>query len=317
MYLITGGAGFIGSNIARECLRRGLDVRILDNFSTGHWSNIRDIREDIEVVEGDLRSYHIVQSVMRDVEVVFHQGALPSVPRSIADPITTNDVNVQGSLNVLHAALEAGCRRVVFASSSSIYGDAPQQVKSEDLHVRPLSPYAVSKLAGEKYFQVFNHIYGLETVALRYFNVFGPHQDPCSPYSAVIPLFTRAFLEGRSPVINGDGEQSRDFTFIGNVVHANLLAAEAEEAPGMVINVACGDSITVNRLAGSLSELTGRTDVEPVHGPARAGDVRHSRADISLARRVLGYEPVAGFYEGLERTVRFMRDGDGSPRPGG
>lgn len=306
MYLVTGGAGFIGSNIAREALARGEKVRILDNFSTGHWANLADIRNDIEVIEGDLRSYHIVRNAMEGVEVVFHQGALPSVPRSISDPITTNEVNVQGTLNILHAALDAGCRRVLFASSSSIYGDAPELVKTENLHVKPLSPYAVSKLAGENYMQVFHHIYGLETVALRYFNVFGPYQDPCSPYSAVIPLFIRAFNERRKPLINGDGEQSRDFTYIANVVHANLLAANAPEAPGRMLNIACGNSITVNRLTSEIARLTGREDVVPLHGPDRPGDVKHSRADISLAENLLGYEPVVTFEEGLESTVSFM-----------
>ena len=306
MYLVTGGAGFIGSNISREALKRGFRVRILDNFSTGHWSNIADIRGDVEVVEGDIRSYHIVRSAMEGVEVVFHQGALPSVPRSIADPITTNEVNVQGTLNILHAALDSGCRRVLFASSSSIYGDAEEEVKNEELHVKPLSPYAVSKLAGEKYMQVFHHIYDLETVALRYFNVFGPYQDPDSPYSAVIPLFIRAYLEGRSPVINGDGSQSRDFTFIDNVVHANLLAAEAAEAPGKMMNIACGDSVTVNELAEKVASITGRTDISPRHGPPRPGDVKHSMADISRAEEFLGYSPVKTFREGLEETVSFM-----------
>lgn len=307
MYLITGGAGFIGSNIAREALARGLEVTILDNFSTGHWANLADIRHRVRVIEGDLRSYHIVRRAMDGVSVVFHQGALPSVPRSISDPITTNEVNVQGTLNILHAALDTGCRRVLFASSSSIYGDSPQQVKSEDLPARPLSPYAVSKLAGEKYMQVFNHIYGLETVSLRYFNVFGPYQDPDSPYSAVIPLFIRSYLEGGRPVINGDGLQSRDFTYIDNVVHANLLAAEAPGAAGRVMNVACGDSITVNRLALEIGQLTGRTDIEPEHGPPRPGDVIQSRADISLARELLDYSPVTSFRGGLEKTVSFMQ----------
>lgn len=308
MYLVTGGAGFIGTNIAMEALKMGKKVRILDNFSTGHRANLKEIMNDIEIVEGDLRSYHIVRSAMDDVEVVFHQGALPSVPRSIADPITSNEVNVQGTLNILHAALDAGCRRVLFASSSSIYGNAPEPVKSEELHVGPLSPYAVSKLAGEKYMQVFHHIYGLETVALRYFNVFGPFQDPDSPYSAVIPLFIRAYFEGRQPVINGQGEQSRDFTHIANVVHANFLASEAAEAPGRVFNIACGDSITVNRLAREIARITGREDIEPVHGPSRPGDVNHSRADISLAENLLGYTPVTTFEEGLENTVSFMRE---------
>lgn len=307
MYLITGGAGFIGSNIAREALARGVEVTILDNFSTGHWANLADIRDRVRVIEGDIRSYHIVRQAMDGVSVVFHQGALPSVPRSISDPITTNEVNVQGTLNILHAALDAGCRRVLFASSSSIYGDAPEEVKSEDLHVRPLSPYAVSKLAGEKYMQVFHHIYGLETVALRYFNVFGPYQDPDSPYSAVIPLFIRAYLEGRRPLINGDGEQSRDFTYIDNVTHANLLAAEAPEAAGRVMNIACGDSITVNGLAREVGRLTDRADITPEHGPPRPGDVKHSRADISLARELLDYSPVTSFSRGLEKTVSFMQ----------
>ncbi len=308
MYLVTGGAGFIGSNIAREALVRGIKVRILDNFSTGHWSNLADIRNDIEIVEGDIRSYHIVRKAMEGVEVVFHQGALPSVPRSIADPITTNEVNVTGTLNILHAALDAGCRRVLFASSSSIYGDAPEQVKTEGLHVRPLSPYAVSKLAGEKYMHVFHHIYGLETVALRYFNVFGPYQDPDSPYSAVIPLFIRACMEEQRPLINGDGQQSRDFTYIANVVHANLLAADSKAASGMMMNIACGDSITVNHLANAIGRLTGRMDIKPSHRPERIGDVKHSRAAISLARKLLGYEPVTSFEEGLEYTVSFMRE---------
>jgi len=306
MYLVTGGAGFIGSNIAREALRRGHDVRLLDNFSTGHWANLADIRDSVEVIEGDIRSYHIVRRAMEGVEVVFHQAALPSVPRSIADPITSNEVNVQGTLNILHAALDAGCRRVLFASSSSIYGDAPETVKSENLHVGPLSPYAVSKLAGEKYFQVFHHIYGLETVALRYFNVFGPFQDPDSPYSAVIPLFVKMIKEGGSPMIHGTGEQSRDFTYIANVVHANLLAADAPEAAGKVMNVACGDSITVNRLASDIAKLMGRRDVIPVHGPPRPGDVMHSRADISLAERIIGYSPVVSFEDGLSQTVEFL-----------
>jgi nucleoside-diphosphate-sugar epimerase len=311
MYLVTGGAGFIGCNIARKALEKGIQVRVLDNFSTGHWHNLRDIRDDIEVVEGDLRSYHIVRKAMEGVEVVFHQGALPSVPRSIADPITSNEVNVQGTLNILHAALDSRCRRAVFASSSSIYGNAPEEIKSENLHVRPLSPYAVSKLAGEKYFQVFHHIYGLETVAVRYFNVFGPYQDPDSPYSAVIPLFVRAILAGEPPVIDGDGEQSRDFTYVDNVVHANFLASDAPDAPGHVINVACNDSITVNHLALEIARLLGREDIVPVHGPSRPGDVKHSCADISLAKKLLGYEPVVSFEEGLARTVEFLRS---SPR---
>ncbi|MBD3368736.1 NAD-dependent epimerase/dehydratase family protein [Candidatus Fermentibacteria bacterium] len=307
-YLLTGGAGFIGSNIARGCLSRGIEVRILDNFSTGHRSNVEDLRDRLEIVEGDLRSYHIVKSAMEGVDVVLHQGALPSVPRSIADPLTTNEVNVQGTLNVLHSALDQGVGRVVYASSSSIYGDAPQEVKSESLPVRPMSPYAVSKLAGEKYCQVFYRIYGLQTVALRYFNVFGPYQDPDSPYSAVVPLFVRACAEGRRPTIHGDGEQSRDFTYVENVVHGNLLAAESDKAVGQVMNLACGGRVSINRLAAEVARLTGREDLESVHGPPRAGDVRHSLADVSKAEELLGYRPVVDFAEGLARTVEFFAD---------
>jgi UDP-glucose 4-epimerase len=307
-YLITGGAGFIGSNIARECLSRGIEVRILDNFSTGHRSNLEDVLEKVEIVEGDLRSYHIVKSAMKEVDVVLHQGALPSVPRSIADPLTTNEVNVQGTLNVLHSALDQGVARVVYASSSSIYGNAPHDVKSEELPVRPMSPYAVSKLAGEHYCQVFNKIYGLQTVALRYFNVFGPYQDPDSPYSAVIPIFVKACLEGKPPTIHGDGEQSRDFTYVDNVVHGNMLAARSDKAVGQVMNLACGNGVSINRLAAEVARLTGREDLEPVHAQPRAGDVRHSLADVSRAAQLLGYEPIVSFNEGLARTVGFFSE---------
>jgi UDP-glucose 4-epimerase len=309
VYLVTGGAGFIGCNIVRELLARGGKVRVLDNFSTGHRKNLEDVASDVEILEGDIRSFHIVQQAVKGVEVVFHEGALPSVPRSIADPITSNEVNVGGTLNVLHAAVDAGVRRVVFASSSSIYGNAPCEVKEETLPPMPLSPYAVSKLAGEAYFQVFHRIYGLETVALRYFNVFGPHQDPDSPYSAVIPLFIRSFREGRAPFINGSGEQSRDFTYVANVVHGNLLAADAPDAPGRVINVACNGSVTVNHLASEIARLVGRPDITPVHRDSRPGDVMHSCASIALAERLLGYTPVVPFSDGLARTVSWFGDG--------
>ena len=309
VHLVTGGAGFIGCNIVRGLLARGRKVRVLDNFSTGHRRNLESVAADVEVIEGDIRSFHIVQQAVKDVEVVFHQGALPSVPRSISDPITSNEVNVGGTLNVLHAAVDAGVRRVVFASSSSIYGNSPCEVKDEELSPGPLSPYAVSKLAGEMYFRVFHSIYGLETVALRYFNVFGPFQDPDSPYSAVIPLFIRAFSEGRAPFINGSGEQSRDFTYVANVVHGNLLAADAPDAPGRVINVACHGSVSVNRLASEIAGLLGRTDVVPVHRDHRPGDVMHSCASISLAEKVLGYRPEVSFEEGLARTVAWFMEG--------
>jgi UDP-glucose 4-epimerase len=305
--LVTGGAGFIGSNLARALLEKGYSVRILDNFSTGRRENLAGILDDIDLVEGDLRDVSTVERAVGSVEVVFHQGALPSVPRSIADPVTSNEVNVTGTLNLLKAALDAGVRRVVFASSSSVYGNAPEPVKHEELPTRPLSPYAVGKLAAEKYCQVFHGVYGLETVCLRYFNVFGPGQDPGSAYAAVIPLFTTAVLQGRPPVINGDGGQSRDFTFVSNVVSGNMLAADAEGAEGQVMNLACGGSISVLRLASEIIGLLGRTDIVPVHGPERPGDVRNSLADISKARRILGYEPLATFEEGLAITVDWLR----------
>ncbi len=309
--LVTGGAGFIGCNIVRELLARGRRVRVLDNFSTGYRRNLDEVAADIEIIEGDLRSCHTVTKAVKDVEVVFHQGALPSVPRSIADPVTTNDVNVGGTLNILHAAVEAGVRRIVFASSSSVYGDAAVGVKDESLPPMPLSPYAVSKLAGEAYLKVFHRIYGLETVALRYFNVFGPFQDPGSPYSAVIPLFIKALREGAAPVINGSGEQSRDFTYVANVVHGNILAAEAPKAAGRVINLACRGSITVNRLAREIGRLVGRPEIEPVHREPRPGDVMHSCASISLAEEILGYTPIVSFSDGLARTVSWFEGGLG------
>ncbi|NLP04881.1 SDR family oxidoreductase [Candidatus Fermentibacteria bacterium] len=306
MDLVTGGAGFIGSSIAHELVRSGRKVRILDNFSTGRRVNLAGLEGRLEVHEADLRDAEAVARAMKGVEVVFHQGALPSVPRSISDPVASNDVNVGGTLNVLQAARAEGVRRVLFASSSSIYGDAPEKLKSESLPPRPMSPYAVGKLAAEKYCQVFHAVYGLETVCLRYFNVFGPRQDPESRYAAVIPLFTRLVLSGSPPRIYGDGEQSRDFTFIDNVVRGNLLAAETPGVAGMVFNIACGGSISVNRMARGILELLGRTDLAPVHGPERTGDIRDSLADISLARERLGFEPLVGFDEGLRLTVEHL-----------
>ncbi len=308
MYLVTGGAGFIGCNVVRKLVQGGKKVRILDNFSSGHRRNIIDFLDDIELIEGDIRSYHIVKQAMIGIDTVFHLGALPSVPRSIADPLTTNEVNVQGTLNILHAAVDEKVKRVIFASSSSIYGDLKERKKSENLHIRPLSPYAVSKLAGEKYMQVFHRIYGLETVCLRYFNVFGPYQDPNSQYSAVIPLFIKAAGNQIAPEIYGDGEQSRDFTFVENIVHANLLAGEKEKVEGKVFNIACGGSISVNHLAMRVCELVGKKDLKPVYLPRRQGDIKHSLADISAARELLGYEPIVEFDEGLKRTVEFFSE---------
>ncbi len=305
--LVTGGAGFIGSNLVRALVARGDEVRVLDDLSTGRASNLDGV--DCEFVRGDLRDAGTVDAAVAGCDRVFHLGALPSVPRSIADPVRSNEVNVLGTLNVLEASRRGGVGRVVFASSSSIYGDQPVPVKSEDLPPRPLSPYAVSKLAAEKYCQVFHGVYGLETVCLRYFNVFGPRQDPGSPYAAVVPIFTSRILDGLPPLVNGDGTQSRDFTFVDNVVDGNLRAAEAPGAAGLVMNVACGGSISVNRLASEIARLLGREDLAPVHAPERAGEVRDSRADIGLARRILGYEPSVAFEEGLRRTVMFMAGG--------
>ena len=301
--LITGGAGFIGSNIARALLERGDEVRILDNMSTGHRSNLEGL--DVDLVEGDLRSYERVSTAVKGTEVVYHQGALPSVPRSIQDPLTSNAVNVEGTLNVLLAARDHDVRRVVVASSSSVYGDTPGMPRVETQRSSPMAPYAVSKLAAEQHALVANRVFGIETVALRYFNVFGELQDPSSGYAAVIPKFIRLMLSGEAPLINGDGSNSRDFTHIENVVQANLAAADAPAAPGLAMNVAMGECHTLNELMDSLNELMG-TDIEPVYGPPRPGDVPESLADITLAREVLGYEPTVDWITGLRRTIEWI-----------
>ena len=301
--LVTGGAGFIGSNLALALLARGHDVRLLDNFSTGHRANLEPL--DAEVVEGDLRSYERVAAAVGGVEVVFHQGALPSVPRSIQDPLTSTAVNVEGTLNVLLAARDAGVRRVVFASSSSVYGDAPGMPRRESQPLAPLAPYAVSKLAAEQYCMVANRVYGVETVALRYFNVFGERQDPLSGYAAVIPKFIRMMLDGQRPTIFGDGQTSRDFTHVENVVEANLAAAVEPAAAGRVMNIAVGSSHTLNELVSTLQGLVD-SELEPEYGPPRPGDVSESLADVSLARKLLGYEPRIGFEEGLQRTIAWI-----------
>lgn len=303
--LVTGGAGFIGSNLVHALLADGHEVRVLDNFSTGDRRNLYGA--DVEVVEGDLRSFERVSTATRGVEVVYHEGALPSVPRSIQDPLTSNAVNVEGTLNVLLAARDYGVRRVVFASSSSVYGDAPFMPRREDGPVAPLAPYAVAKLAAERYVQVAHRVFGLETVALRYFNVFGERQDPHSGYAAVIPKFIRLMLDGERPTITGDGTASRDFTYIDNVVAANLTAATAPEAAGRVINVAMQDSHTINDLVRTLNDLLS-TSIEPIYSPARPGDVPESMADISLARQVLDYWPAVSFEDGLTRTIEHIAE---------
>lgn len=301
-YLVTGGAGFIGSNIVKELLERGEKVRVLDNFSTGKRENLLPFNgnPNLEVIEGDLRSFHIVRDAVRGCDYILHQGALPSVPRSIKDPITSNEVNINGTLHILEAAREFGIKRVVFASSSSVYGNSDTLPKVETMPVAPLSPYALTKYAGERYCQVFHALYGVETVALRYFNVFGPNQDPTSQYSAVIPKFIKMIKEGRRPVIYGDGTQSRDFTYVSNNVEANLLACTAPDVAGEVFNIACGERYTLLDLVHTINEILG-TRVEPLFEPPRPGDVKHSLAGIEKARQKLGFEVKVKFREGLEK----------------
>jgi nucleoside-diphosphate-sugar epimerase len=306
-YLITGGAGFIGSNLAHALVARGHQVRILDNFSTGRDVNLGGLEGKIDVRRGDIRDVETVRSAVADVDFVLHQAALPSVQRSIEDPVETDRVNVFGTLNVLQAARAAHVKRVVFAASSAAYGETPTLPKVETMPPDPLSPYAVSKLAGEAYCKVFHHSYGLETVALRYFNVFGPRQDPKSQYAAVIPNFVTAALRGEQPTIYGDGEQSRDFCFIENCVEANLKACTAEGAAGRMFNIACGERTTLLDVVRALGEIVGH-EVTARHLPPRTGDIKHSLADIDRARTVLGYTGGVRFAEGLRRTVSWYRE---------
>jgi nucleoside-diphosphate-sugar epimerase len=305
VFLVTGGAGFIGSHLTEELVRRGHAVRVADSLITGKRTNLDHI-SGVDLRIGDLADMDFTRSVVDGVDFVLHQAAIPSVPRSVKDPITSNRANVDGTLNVLVAARDAGVRRVVFAGSSSVYGDSPTLPKHEEMPDRPLSPYALQKVIGEQYLQMFTKLYGLETVSIRYFNVFGPRQDPSSPYSGVISVFATALLEKRSPTIYGDGEQTRDFTYIDNVVDGVLRACEATGASGHIINVATGGRISLNTLFEQMRQLVG-VDVRPTYVEPRKGDVRDSQADISKARELLGYAPRVSFEEGLKRTVDWYR----------
>jgi UDP-glucose 4-epimerase len=307
--LVTGGAGFIGSHVAERLLRDGARVRILDNFSTGRRENLdfaKNAGAALEVIEGDLRDLAAVERAVRGVDVIYHQAAMRSVPRSVDDPLGANDNNVNGTLHVLEAARRHGVKRVVYASSSSVYGDNPELPKREDQTMMPISPYAVSKAAGEHYARVWTKLYGVETVGLRYFNVFGPRQDPKSEYAAVLPRFILWGLRGEPLEVHGDGTQSRDFTYIDNVVEANILAGQAPDASGEAFNVGCGDRTSLLEVIAMLESIVG-TKLERRHSPSRGGDVPHTMADVSKAKRLMGYTPLVGFAEGFRRTVEYFR----------
>jgi nucleoside-diphosphate-sugar epimerase len=304
-YLVTGGAGFIGSHLAEELVRRGERVRVVDNLITGKRQNLAHV-QGIEFFEGDLADLEVARRSVDGVDYVLHQAAIPSVPRSVTDPITSNTANIDASLNLLVAARDAGVRRVVYAGSSSAYGNTPTLPKLETMTTAPLSPYALQKLVAEQYCQMFTRLYGLETVTIRYFNVFGPRQDPSSPYSGVISLFISAMCEGRRPTIYGDGGHTRDFTYVANVVDGVLRACTAPAASGEVINVATAGRVSLNELFAAVRDLVG-VNVEPIYAEPRAGDVRDSQADIDKARHLLGYEPIVSFEEGLEKTVTWYR----------
>ncbi len=308
-YLVTGGGGFIGSNIVRALLQQGHSVRVLDNFATGRRSNIEDILADIDLIEGDIRHLDDAQRAAKGIDVVLHQAAIPSVPRSVADPLLSHGSNATGALNMLSAARDAGVRRFVFASSSSIYGDQAEALaKVETMCAAPISPYGIDKMTAERYCQLFYSLYGLETIALRYFNVYGPYQDPASNYAAVIPKFITSYLNGERPTIFGDGEQTRDFTYVGNVIHANILAATqpVERVAGQVFNAALGNQISLNELVRILqSEIN--ANVEPIYTDIREGDIKYSQADITKAVKHMGYQPPFSFEEGLKLTINWYR----------
>ena len=305
-FLVSGGAGFIGSNICRRLVTEGCFVRVVDNLLTGKRSNLASIIDKIEFVEADMGVPEVARSVIKGIDVILHEGALPSVPRSVDDPALTHQHCVDATFALLLAARDAGVKRFVYAASSAAYGDTPTLPKVETMAPNPLSPYAVGKLVGEYYCSVFSKVFGLETIALRYFNVFGPQQDPASQYAAAIPAFVTAILRNQPPTIYGDGEQSRDFTYVDNVVQANLLAARAKQTHGEVVNIACGEAVTVNAIIGMINQLLGK-NVKPIYAPARAGDVKHSLADITAARKLIGFEPVLLFREGLEKSIDWYR----------
>lgn len=306
--LVTGGAGFIGSNLSEKLISEGADVRIIDNFSTGFQENLAEIKGDFEFIEGDLNDPEKLAKAVDGVEMIFHQAALPSVPRSVADPVETHNACVNATFNLLVAAKEAGVRRFIYAASSSAYGDQPTLPKVETMRPEPLSPYAGAKLMGEYYCSVFNRVYGLETIALRYFNVFGPRQNPASQYSGVISRFIDALMKDQTPIIYGDGEQSRDFTYIANVVNANIKASQATSGFGEVMNAANGERITLNELLSVLKNITGRNDASAEYLDERKGDVKHSQADNSLAVSAIGYEKLVGLEEGLEKTIDWWKN---------
>lgn len=307
-YLVTGGAGFIGSHIVGELVHRGQSVRIVDNFSTGKKENIAPFLEKIELIEGDIKDFKVCQQAAKDMDFILHQAALTSVPRSIEDPLLTNEVNITGTLNLLLASRDAGVQRFVLASSAAVYGDNPGLPKKEDMEGFPLSPYAASKRMGELYCQVFNRVFGLSTVSLRYFNIFGPRQDPSSQYASVIPNFIGKMLKEKKPVVFGDGEQSRDFLYVSNVVEANILASQAREVSGEVFNIGSEERTSVNALVVKLNEVSDK-EIKPTYGEPRPGDIKHSYADISKARKMLKYEPSVSFSEGLGETVLWYKEG--------
>ena len=306
-FLVTGGAGFIGSNICRKLVSQGCFVRVIDNLLTGKKSNLADIIDKIEFIQADMGDEQKARSAMKGIDVVLHEGALPSVPKSVDNPAATHKHCVDATFTLLLAARDAGIKRFVYAASSSAYGDTPTLPKIETMAANPLSPYAAAKLFGEYYCSVFYKVWGLETISLRYFNVFGPYQDPTSQYAAAIPAFVTLILKDKSPTIYGDGEQSRDFTYIDNVVDANLLAARVRRTAGEVINIACGQAVTINQIIGMINKLVGK-NVKPIYAPSRAGDVKHSLADITLARKTIGFNPAISFQQGLEKAIGWYRD---------